>query len=173
MSPRDALRTRLRHSTDRFRHFVHPILVEEGASLVEFALVAVLCFTVLFGVMMVGFAFYSHNVIAEAAREGSRYAIVRGSQSCAESTPGCDATASSIRDYVRGLGFPGINPDNLTVTTTWSPTTAGTTCTPSALCNNPGNQVRVQVQYAFPLDIPFVPSQMLNLTSTSQMVISQ
>lgn len=149
------------------------LLQEDGAALVEFAFTMVLCLTVIFGVMIFCFAFYSYNTVSEAAREATRYAIVRGATSCADATPGCNATSDSIQTYVRGLGFPGIDPSQLTATTVWSPTTAGATCTPSALCNNPGDQVQVTVQYTFPLNIPFVPSRVLTMTSTSQMVISQ
>ena len=146
---------------------------EEGSATVEFAMAAVLLFTVLFGVLAIGLALYSYNVISEAAREGTRYAIVRGSGSCAYLTPGCNVSAAAIQTYIQNLGFPGINSNNISVATAWSPTTAGATCSPSAACNNPGNQVKVTVTYSFPLIIPFVPSQTLEMSSTSQMVISQ
>lgn len=146
---------------------------ERGAALVEFALSAALLFALLFGVMAICLALYSNNVVSEAAREGARYAIVRGATSCADATPGCNASVSSIQTYVQGLGFPGINPQNMKVTTTWSAFPPGGSCTPSATCNNPGNQVQVTVQYTFPLKIPFVMSRDLTLSSVSQMVISQ
>jgi Flp pilus assembly protein TadG len=149
------------------------LLQEDGALLVEFALTIILCLTVIFGVMIFCAAFYSYNLVSEAAREATRYAIVRGATSCADATPGCNATTDSIQTYVRSLSFPGIDPSQLTATTVWSPTTAGATCAPSALCNNPGDQVQVTVQYQFPLDIPFVPPRVLTMVGTSQMVISQ
>lgn len=119
-------------------------------------------------------ALYASHFVADAAREASRYAVVRGSSSCTNSPnlTNCDVTADQIQIWVRNLGYPGINPQNLTVTTTWPST--GSDCYPSSSpCNNPGNPVSVQVTYAFPLNIPFWKSATINLSSTSQMVISE
>lgn len=77
-------------------------------------------------------------------------------------------------NYVQHLGYPGIDMSSsrLGVTATW-PTT-GAACTPIASpCNNPGNLVKVVVTYQYPLAIPFVPKANLNMSSTSEMVISQ
>jgi Flp pilus assembly protein TadG len=138
---------------------------------VETALSATAVLTLFLGVMELCLALYSYHFVSEAAREGTRYAMVRGS-SCSGSASACPAQASDVQSYVRGLEFPGIVPANITVTTTW-PTT-GSNCTPSSLpCNNPGNLVQVKVQYRFPLSIPFVPASVLSLASTSQMTISQ
>ena len=49
---------------------------------------------------------------------------------------------------------------NLNVTTTWSPD------------NKPGSMVLVQVRYTFNFTIPFITLKPVNLTSTSQMMIS-
>jgi hypothetical protein len=58
------------------------------------------------------------------------------------------------------------------VTAVW-PTT-GAACTPSATpCNNPGNLVQVTVAYKFLLSIPAVKASTINMSSTSEMVISQ
>jgi Flp pilus assembly protein TadG len=144
---------------------------EDGSSIVETALSAMAVLALFLGVMEMSLALYTYHFISEAAREGTRYAMVRGS-SCTSFASACPAQASDVQNYVRGLGFPGIVPANMTVTTAW-PTT-GASCTPSSLpCNNPGNFVQVTVQYQFPLSIPFVPSSTLPLTSTSQMAISQ
>jgi Flp pilus assembly protein TadG len=144
--------------------------VEAGATLVEFALTSIILFTLVFGVIAICLALYSYNVTAEAAREATRYAIVRGSK--CTTFADCKIDQPGLQTYVQGLGFPGINPSALTVTATW-PTT-GVNCFPSVTpCNNPGNKVKVTVQYTFPLVIPFVPSRTLTMSSTSQMRISQ
>ena len=144
---------------------------EEGQSALEAALSFTIILTLFFGVMEVCMALYGYHFISEAAREGSRYAMVRGS-SCSGSASACPAQASDVQTFVRGLDYPGISAANIAVTTTW-PTT-GASCTPSSLpCNNPGNQVQVKVQYRFPLSIPFVPSSTLTMASTSKMAISQ
>ena len=147
---------------------------EGGASLVEFALSVSLLVTFIFGVMAMCTALYSYHFIAEAAREGARYAMVRGSGCTAYSgfTSNCPiSTAAPIQTYVRSLALPGINANNLNVTAAYSAYPSGT-CTPSAACNNPGNQVQVTVSYQLPVKIPFVPAQALTMTSRSQMVIA-
>jgi Flp pilus assembly protein TadG len=155
------------------RESPHPACSERGSSLVEFALSAAILLTLVFGVLVMSMALYSYHFISEAAREGTRFAMVRGS-SC--STYGkfaadCPASAAQVQNYVQDLDFPGITAGNMTVTTTW-PTT-GSACTPTVTpCDNPGNLVRVVVTYQFPLTIPFVPARTLTMTSTSQMVIS-
>jgi Flp pilus assembly protein TadG len=120
------------------------------------------------GMMNMSLAIYTHHYVSEAAREGTRYAIVRGSS---VTTP---ATSGSVQTYVRGLGYPGITASLMTVTTTWAAYPTGVTCTPSTTpCNNPGNMVTVTASYAFPLTIPFMPNKTLNMTSTSSMIIAQ
>jgi len=150
---------------------------ERGSAILETALSMVILLTFIFGVMEGGLALYSYHFISEAAREGTRYAIVRGSSAgpacTAPGPPTCAAQTADIQTYVQNLGFPGINPANMTVTPAWSVYPAGGTCTPSASCNNPGNLVTVTVQYNFPLTVPFVPAHTYSLTSTSAMVISQ
>jgi len=127
--------------------------------------------TLIFGIAETSLAVYSYFYISEAAREGTRYAIVRGS-SCTSFNTACPASASDVQTYVKGLGYPGIKSASTTVTTTW-PTT-GASCTPSTTpCNNPGNLVKVKVAYQFNLAVPFVPANLINMSSTSQMVISQ
>jgi Flp pilus assembly protein TadG len=138
------------------------------------ALSLVVLLTVIFGIMEMSLALYTFHFISEAARDGTRYAIVRGS-SCPAILSGCPAagTGVDVQTYLRNEGFPAISSSLLTAATTW-PTT-GSTCTPSSapLCDNPGNLVNVVVTYKFPLSIPFIPAQTLTMTSTSQMVISQ
>ena len=146
---------------------------EHGAASVEFALSVTALLTFIFGILAMCMALYSYHFVSEAAREGSRYAMVRGS---ACSTYGkfsdCNiGTSTPIQTYVRSLSFPGINTNKITVTAAW-PTT-GAACTPQVTpCNNPGNLVRVSVSYQFPLSIPFIPARTLTMTSQSQMVIA-
>lgn len=50
---------------------------ERGAALVEFAIVATVFISVLFGVLEFGRLFWTHNALRDAARRGVRYAAVR------------------------------------------------------------------------------------------------
>jgi Flp pilus assembly protein TadG len=145
--------------------------VETGTSIVEFALASIILFTLIFGLLAICLALYSYNVVSEAAREATRYAIVRGS--VCNTLSNCNIDQPGLQTYIRGIAFPGINPLSLTVAAS-ATTPAGTTCTGTLTpCNIPGNPVQVTVTYTFPLGIPFMPSRTLTMSSTSQMIISQ
>jgi Flp pilus assembly protein TadG len=129
------------------------VLREEGATLVEMALCSSVLLSMVFGIIGLSMAFYAYDFVSNAAREGARWAIVRGSQSCSN-TPNltnCNAT------WFTASAAPP---------TTWSTCTSGT-------CNIPGNGVQVKVTYAVPLGVPFVNVTTMTLGSTSFMVISQ
>jgi Flp pilus assembly protein TadG len=145
---------------------------EHGAAALEFAASAAFMFTMLIGLMKVCLAIYTYHYVSEAAREGSRWAAVRGS-ACSGFGSSCPATSDNVQTYVRGLGYPGITSSLMTVTTTWATYPAGKPCTPSATCNNPSDTVQVVASYAFPLNIPGMVSHTYTMTSTSKMIISQ
>ncbi len=157
---------------------------DAGAALVEMAISSALLLSMFFGVFEVCLASYTSHYVADAAREGARYAIVRGSLSCTNtpSLSNCGASPDTIANYVKGLNYPGIVPGNMTVNvsyltgtgdiSTGSLLTTWAACSTSP-CNNPGNMVNVNVTYAFGLSIPFVPHKTINVTSTSQMVVQQ
>lgn len=160
------------------------VMDESGGAIVEMAISSSILFAMFFGVFEFSLASYTYHYVSDAAREGARYAIVRGSTSCAN-TPnlsGCGASATTIANYVKSLGYPGINSTAyMNVTTSYltasTSTTSSTTSTTWAACTSncatPGNMVKVAVTYAFPLSIPFVPKTTINIASASQMVISQ
>jgi hypothetical protein len=84
---------------------------------------------------------------------------------CPTSTDG-----SGVTNYLKTVVLPpGINPNSLTVTTTWPASNSG--CTGAV--NSPGCVVKVKVQYSFKFITPFIPPLTSLMTSTSQMVISQ
>ena len=147
---------------------------EDGGTLIEAAISFALMIAIVVAIFQISLALYASHFVADAAREASRYAIVRGSSSCSNSPnlTNCDATADEVQNWVRNLSYPAIDPQHLTVKTTWP--SSGADCYPSASpCNNPGNLVNVVVTYGFPLNIPFWESTTINLKSSSQMVISQ
>jgi len=136
-------------------------------------------FCVLFGICEMSIVMYDYQFCSSAARQATRYAMVRGSTSCTN-TPNlsnCGATTGNITTYVRALGYAGIKSSSVTATTTWcsasstTPTTWGS-CS-NATSNAPGNLVKVAVSYPFTFHIPFGPNLSLSLSSTSQMVITQ
>lgn len=153
---------------------------EEGAALVEMALSAAVFLTILIGMVYLIFGLYVYNFVADAAREASRYASTRGSQ-CVFNTPllaNCNAGRAQIQSFVQSMPYPGLNANNLTVTTTWlkantTGTTGWTACAPRTPCKLPGDMVQVRVTYGYPINVPFWTSTTIDVSSASQMVISQ
>jgi Flp pilus assembly protein TadG len=137
---------------------------ERGSVLVEFAIASTVALTMIFGIVDFGRALYTYHLVSNAARGGSRYAIVRGA-ACTVS--GCPATADQIQTYVRGLA-PGIDPASLTVTTAWP---GASTC--YGVSNGSGCPVTVTVTYPFKFIVPMLPQFTMSMSSASTMVISQ
>jgi len=138
---------------------------EEGSELVEFSLCSAVLFMSLFGVIALCMALYSYVFVTEAAREASRYALVRGSQ--CQGFSDCNITSAQINTYVQNLSYPGINTANLSASASWSGN--------NATVNYPGNYVTVAVNYQIPLAIPFWPKSgsIIHISSSSTMTISQ
>lgn len=147
---------------------------ERGQSIVETVICLIILLTVLFGIIQCSLAAYSYHFIGQAAREGTRYAAVRGS-ACNNMATACPASSTDIQNYVKNLGFPGIDNSAAAMTVTANCGPVGST--PAAICsspnNAPGNLVRVAIVYRFPLGIPFIPTSTITMNSASQMVISQ
>lgn len=154
---------------------------DQGSTLVEATLSIGILVTLVIGIAECCLMVYSYHFISNAAREGARYAIVRGStwanppwnnsvQCATYADAGCTATADNIQDYVRSLSLPGIDSSQITVTTNWYSLPGGTA---KAAYNAAGDFVQVQVQYAFPLSIPGVPQKTFTMSSTSMMTITQ
>ncbi len=124
---------------------------ERGNELIELALLSVLFFSLVFGIMEFGRAVWIYGTVAHVAREGARWAAVRGSES------GHAASAADIQAYVQnrasGMAVAA-------VTTTWHPD------------NDPGSVVQVRVERAFNPIVPLVGLGPIALTSTSRIVIA-
>lgn len=145
-----------------------------GATLLEFAFSGVILFTLVFGIMVISITLYSYHFVSEAARDGVRYAMVRGSSCSTYGSFGSDcpiSAASAVQTYVRSLGFPGINTSNISVSTTWSTNGSAWTSSPASH-NDPGDYVKVVVSYQLPVSIPFVSSRTLTMGSTAETIIS-
>lgn len=153
-----------------------------GSTLVETAISIAILLTLVIGIMEAGLMVYSYHFISNAAREGTRYAIVRGATwaeapwngaTCGSYTDaGCIATKQNIQDYVKSLAFPGIDTANIEVDPIWYDFPgSGKKVDPTF--NTAGDWVQVTVTYNFPFSVPFVPRKTLSMSSTSAMVITQ
>ncbi len=125
---------------------------ERGAELIEFAVVSLLVLALVFGVMEFGRGIWFYGTVAHLAREGARYAIVRGSESPRTTDP---VEVQTYVDTIAG-GLTG-----LTVTTTWDD--------PS---KDPGTVVQVRVDKPFVPALPMGGLGNITLSSTSRMVIA-
>jgi Flp pilus assembly protein TadG len=135
---------------------------ERGSTLIEMAVTLPLLFTLLFCFMAMCLAFYSHDMISEAAREGTRYAMLHGASCPTSASPTCEATATQVNSYVTGLGWPNLGGGTMTVATTYPNGNEAV-----------GSLVQVKITYVFAIRMAFVPANSLTMTSTSEAYIVQ
>ncbi len=146
---------------------------QRGSSLPETAIVMGVLLALMFGIIDFGRATYTYAFVAQLARQGARWAIVRGSQCSA--LDHCNAARTDVQNYVQSLSQGATVKNNITVP-------AGTglafsNCPPGSTASNaPGCTVSVTVTYPFQFMLPYMPTGQLTtitMSSTSQMVISQ
>ena len=106
---------------------------QRGQSLVETALMIWVIITVVFSVFELGWLMYTYSVLADAANEGVRYAIVHSGGDPAGTQAKVKAFASTSMHDVSAISVSVTSPD-------------GTYAPP--------NRVRVTVTYTY---IPFLP----------------
>ena len=120
--------------------------------MVEFALVATIAFfPMIFGFIELGRSVIAKSAVTAAAREGTRFAIVRGGES-----PGGPVDGTAISNYVQGR--TKLSP--IVVTSTWE----------DAVNKRNPTWVKVEVSYEYVPIVPLLPSR--TLTSSSRQVIA-
>src|SRR5437016_12657983 len=101
---------------------------ETGAALVEYAFIVILFLSLIFGISGFGHALFAYHHVNEAAKEATRYAVVRGLNcandgSCAASNSASGTAGptsqSDIQAYVASLTPPSIDPAKVVATATW------------------------------------------------------
>ncbi len=142
--------------------------------MVETAVVLTTLLAIMFGIVDFGRALYTYTFVAQLAREGARWAIVRGSK-CSTLGDHCNAQSTDVQTYLRGLNEGATNASSITATLTFPSCPAGV---PAGSQNAPGCLAKVTVTYPFQFIMPFMPKSgnqlaTINMSSTSQMVISQ
>jgi Flp pilus assembly protein TadG len=128
---------------------------EAGEVVVEFAFTFPIFALFLYGIVEFSHYVFTDIALADAAREGARYAMVRGASS---PTP---ASTADITTFVKGQ-IALLDPASATVTVTYNPD------------NNPGSTVNVKVSYPF---TPFMPGfgyiAAQTMSGNSQITIAQ
>ncbi len=124
-----------------------------GSAAVEFAFVAPVLFLVVLAALDFGRLAWITSSLDTAAREGVRFASIRGSSSSAP------ATQEQVIAFVRNrVAIKATN--ELTVSVTWNPNQAA------------GSQVTVVVAYPFNFVMAgFLNFEPLQVTGTSQMIV--
>jgi Flp pilus assembly protein TadG len=119
---------------------------EHGQALVEFALVAILFFTLLMGIIEGSRAIYAYNTVANAARVGARTAIVNQDSDT--------VIAAAIKEAVA----LGLTEDDVTFVS----------------CATKGCTISVTVTYDFEAVAPFISAVFdPPITSTAEMPIER
>jgi Flp pilus assembly protein TadG len=110
----------------------HRIRDEQGQTMAEFALVLPIFITLLFAIIQFGIAFNNYVTLTDAARAGAR----KGAVSRNDSDP-----AATCQNYVKASAGD-LTPGSISVT-----------CTPSSGSWSPGNDVTVDAQYPYSINI--------------------
>jgi len=121
---------------------------DDGSGMVEFAIVGSVFIMILMAIIEFGLAAWEKNAAASDAREGARYAIVRGANGLRV------ATAESVTKYVKSRS--ALDTAAVAVYTTWNPD------------NKPGAVVTVSVAHAVPRRGVFIPAHRDSVTSKMQ-----
>jgi Flp pilus assembly protein TadG len=141
---------------------VEALASEDGSALLELVFTLPVLFGLLFCFFELCMALYSYDMISESAREGTRYAMVRGASCKTSSGASCETTVAQIKTYVAGLGWPNVGGGTMTVSPSYPKGSDAV-----------GNPVQVTITYQFRITMPFVPSSAIALSSTSVMYIIQ
>jgi len=121
--------------TTKFRIPFRRGLGDSGQAMVESALVFGLFLTMLIGMLEIGRAVWVYETLTQAARAGARFAMMHG----ARNPHGGESTPVSAVEAMVESASPGLDPDDLTVTVTWTPDA------------EPGSTVEVQASYPMTL----------------------
>jgi Flp pilus assembly protein TadG len=157
----------------------HLIRSECGNSILEFSIALSVLLICGFGIIECSMALYADHFVTNAAKEATRYAMVRGSSwsggACSNyDSFSCSASSEDVTSFVTSIVPPGIDPTKLTVTTSWPGTDpSGNNCDTQNGDNSPTCVVAVQVSYSFNFLLPFVPMNAFTLTGNSSEVIAE
>lgn len=138
---------------------------ESGSALVEFSLAMIVILTLLLGTVDIGRALYTYDWVSDAARLGTRFMMVRGTN-CTNLSGGCPASLTDLQNYIKSEAI-GLDTSSMVLTISaacWGPNAAQQPpCPPTAA-------VEVTVQYQFSFLSPLSPHTW-TMTSTSQRTV--
>lgn len=147
---------------------------ERGASLPETAIIMTVLLAMMFGIIDFGRALYTYSFVAQLARQGARWAIVRGANCTAYSTA-CPASSGTtdVQPYIQSLNYGALNTSQINAHLTWSNSSLNCPALGAGVpSNKPGCIAQVTVSYPFSFMLPWVPNTTITMSSTSQMIIA-
>lgn len=141
---------------------------ERGSTLVEVPLAFLWVFTVMFGLGESARLMLAYTTLADAARAGTRYAIVHGSYRTGSGAdgPSGPGNTGNVADVVKQITTAaGLSASKVTVSdTATEPMYPDDT-------NNLGARVRVKVSYPFASVLPLLAPFSVTIGSTSEGII--
>jgi Flp pilus assembly protein TadG len=127
---------------------------DSGVTAIEFSLIVPVFLLIIYGIMELGRLLFIYNSLGHAVYEGSRYAIVRGSESAVP------ATTAQIEAQVESYAT-NLDPSLLNVTVTFDPD------------NSPGSTINIAATYDFAFMTNLLPFSDFDLTSETDAVIAR
>lgn len=141
---------------------------ERGVALPETAIIMTVLLVMMFGIIDFGRMLYTYSFVAQLARQGARWAIVRGA-GCTV-LDHCNPTSSDVQTYVQSLNEGAMNASSITATLQ---TPGGnSTCSSTGANNAAGCVATVTVRYPFSFMLPWMPGNTITMSSSSQMIIA-
>jgi Flp pilus assembly protein TadG len=145
-----------------------PRVRRRGTTTVELAIACPIVFFVVFATMIGGQGVFLYQSTASLAREGARWASVRGSQ-YAEETDQPAATAADVYAQAIAPRAVGLDPAKLSYTVTWDQNNMPLTVYEDAQAPE-GNTVTVTVAYRWQPAMYLIGPITLTSSSTAQML---
>lgn len=137
---------------------------QPGQGVVEFAIVSLVFFLMLFGIVEMGWYLFSYHEVTNAAREGARYAIVHGTMSAGITN------SSDVADYT--LDTTKLKSAILAKVNLTNPNSLSVTITEPDGNLQPGHHVKFTVTYPYhPLIGFIIGGGTITLRGSSTMVI--
>jgi Flp pilus assembly protein TadG len=132
------------------------------------ALILPVFISLMIGILDVGWALFAYQSVGNAARLGTRYAIVHGNNwyqyaNAPQRISGAKVESYLLENGCNGGCMPGLDPTAVTVETTWQ----------DQITQKPGDWVQVQVSYDFHfIFLPAgIPAGSVTMSSRSRMYI--
>ncbi len=143
----------------------HSSSSEKGQSLTEFALSLVFLLTLLAGVVDLGRMFFAYIIIRDAAQEGAVYGSIADKSDLG-------VFSNEVEERVKAAFTDPEDSSNVPIDIT---KLAVQTDVIGATCATPGSGVRVKVDYAVPVTMPFlgtiIGSQEMKMSATVENAI--